>query len=68
VASAGLDRTVAVEVLLQRLSSSAGVRQRFEREAKTILQLSHLVCHTLATLDAAESLGQRENAALTRVS
>jgi Tol biopolymer transport system component len=32
---------VAVKVLPQRLSSSPEVRQRFEREAKTISQLSH---------------------------
>ena len=36
-----LDRTVAVKVLPQHLSSSPDVRQRFEREAKTISQLSH---------------------------
>src|SRR5437899_2619236 len=36
-----LERTVAIKVLPQRLSSSAEVRQRFEREAKTISQLSH---------------------------
>ncbi|HKD19923.1 MAG TPA: serine/threonine-protein kinase, partial [Thermoanaerobaculia bacterium] len=36
-----LDRTVAVKVLPARLSSSAESRQRFEREAKTISQLSH---------------------------
>jgi eukaryotic-like serine/threonine-protein kinase len=36
-----LDRTVAVKVLPQRLSASPDVRQRFEREAKTISQLSH---------------------------
>jgi serine/threonine protein kinase len=36
-----LDRTVAVKVLPQHLSSSPEVRQRFEREAKTISQLSH---------------------------
>jgi Tol biopolymer transport system component/predicted Ser/Thr protein kinase len=36
-----LDRTVAVKVLPTHLSSSAEVRQRFEREAKTISQLSH---------------------------
>src|SRR5574342_539655 len=36
-----LERTVAVKVLPQHLSSSPEVRQRFEREAKTISQLSH---------------------------
>jgi serine/threonine protein kinase len=36
-----LDRTVAVKVLPAHLSSSAESRQRFEREAKTISQLSH---------------------------
>src|SRR5215831_4118695 len=36
-----LERTVAVKVLPLHLSSSPEVRQRFEREAKTISQLSH---------------------------
>jgi Tol biopolymer transport system component len=36
-----LDRTVAVKVLPAQLSSSAESCQRFEREAKTISQLSH---------------------------
>jgi len=36
-----LDRTVAVKVLPTHLSSSPESRQRFEREAKTISQLSH---------------------------
>ena len=36
-----LGRDVAIKVLPQRLSSSAEVRQRFEREARTISQLSH---------------------------
>src|SRR6202521_4708347 len=36
-----LERTVAVKVLPQHLSASPEVRQRFEREAKTISQLSH---------------------------
>jgi serine/threonine protein kinase len=36
-----LERTVAIKVLSSRLSPSPEVRQRFEREAKTISQLSH---------------------------
>src|SRR5215831_4855796 len=36
-----LERTVAIKVLPAHLSSSAESRQRFEREAKTISQLSH---------------------------
>jgi eukaryotic-like serine/threonine-protein kinase len=36
-----LDRQVAVKVLSSHLSSSEEVRQRFEREAKTISQFSH---------------------------
>ncbi len=36
-----LGRDVAVKVLPERLASSLEVRQRFEREAKTISQLSH---------------------------
>src|ERR1700730_11130884 len=36
-----LERTVAVKVLPTHMSASAEVRQRFEREARTISQLSH---------------------------
>jgi serine/threonine protein kinase/Tol biopolymer transport system component len=36
-----LERTVAVKVLPSHLSASPDVRQRFEREAKTISSLSH---------------------------
>jgi eukaryotic-like serine/threonine-protein kinase len=36
-----LERTVAVKVLPSHLSSSAELRERFEREAKAISQLSH---------------------------
>ncbi len=36
-----LDRTVAVKVLSAHLSEAPAVRQRFDREARTISQLSH---------------------------
>src|SRR5437660_3819065 len=36
-----LERTVAIKVLPDHLASSPDVRQRFEREAKTISSLSH---------------------------
>jgi eukaryotic-like serine/threonine-protein kinase len=36
-----LDRTVAIKVLPQHLSANEEIRQRFEREAKTISSLSH---------------------------
>src|SRR5262249_34132054 len=36
-----LDRTVAIKVLPPQLSASEEMRQRFEREAKAISQLSH---------------------------
>jgi Tol biopolymer transport system component len=36
-----LERIVAVKVLPQHLSSSPEIRQRFEREAKTVSQFSH---------------------------
>jgi Tol biopolymer transport system component/tRNA A-37 threonylcarbamoyl transferase component Bud32 len=36
-----LERTVAIKILPSRLSSSPEIRERFEREAKAIAQLSH---------------------------
>ena len=36
-----LDRQVAIKVLSRELAGTAGVRERFEREARTISQLSH---------------------------
>src|ERR1700681_4165765 len=50
-----LERTVAVKVLPDRLSSSPEVRQRFEREAKTISQLSHR--HICAVYDVGNQDG-----------
>src|SRR5262249_55305959 len=50
-----LERTVAVKVLPERLSSSPEVRQRFEREAKTISQLSHP--HICALYDVGSANG-----------
>ncbi len=36
-----LDRTVAIKVLPSHLSNGPEVRQRFDREARTISSLSH---------------------------
>jgi serine/threonine-protein kinase len=54
-----LERTVAVKVLPSHLSSSPETRQRFEREAKTISQLSHPhICalHDVGSQDGIEYL------------
>jgi len=41
-----LDRTVAIKVLASHLSSSPELKQRMEREAKTISALNHPnICH-----------------------
>ncbi len=50
---ARLERTVAVKVLPPHLSSNAELRQRFEREAKTISQISHP--HICALYDVGEA-------------
>jgi len=44
-----LDRPVAIKVLAPHLAASAEVRQRFEREARTISKLSH--AHICALFD-----------------
>src|ERR1700693_1323256 len=49
------ERTVAVKVLPQHLSQSEEVRQRFEREAKTISSLSH--SHICALYDVGNQDG-----------
>ncbi len=36
-----LDRTVAIKVLLAHVAGDPDLRQRFEREAKTISSLNH---------------------------
>jgi Tol biopolymer transport system component len=36
-----LDRQVAIKVLSRELANTSGVRERFEREARTVSQLSH---------------------------
>ena len=46
-----LDRTVAIKVLPEKSMPSAEARQRFEREARTISQLSHPHICTLTTSD-----------------
>ena len=50
-----LERSVAIKVLPQHLSSSPEIRQRFEREAKTISQLSH--SHICALYDVGNQDG-----------
>jgi eukaryotic-like serine/threonine-protein kinase len=50
-----LERSVAIKVLPQHLSASPEVRQRFEREAKTISQLSH--AHICALYDVGNQDG-----------
>src|SRR5499433_2582623 len=50
-----LERTVAVKVLPPHLSASPEARQRFEREAKTISQLSH--SHICALYDVGNQDG-----------
>ncbi len=50
-----LERPVAIKVLPPHLSSSAEIRQRFEREAKTISQLSH--SHICALYDVGNQDG-----------
>jgi Tol biopolymer transport system component/tRNA A-37 threonylcarbamoyl transferase component Bud32 len=51
-----LERTVAIKVLPQHLSSAPEVRQRFEREAKTISQFSH--SHICALYDVGREPGR----------
>jgi len=48
-----LERTVAIKILPHDLSSSPALRQRFEREAKTVSQLSHP--HICAVYDVGRS-------------
>src|SRR5262245_56185846 len=50
-----LERTVAVKVLGSHLASSPELRQRFEREAKTISKLSHP--HICALYDVGQADG-----------
>jgi Tol biopolymer transport system component len=50
-----LDRTVAIKVLPEHLAASTEVRQRFEREAKAISQLSHP--HICGLFDVGEQDG-----------
>jgi serine/threonine protein kinase len=54
-----LERTVAVKALPSAMSASPEVRQRFEREAKTISQLSHP--HICALYDVGREGGPGES-------
>ncbi len=62
-----LERTVAMKVLPSHLSQSDEIRQRFEREAKTISRLSQPVCHTFATPMTTDAWQELESAVPTRV-
>jgi serine/threonine protein kinase len=55
-----LERTVAIKVLPTHLSSSPESRQRFEREAKTISQLSHPHICTKISADERTRIARRE--------
>jgi eukaryotic-like serine/threonine-protein kinase len=46
-----LGRDVAVKVLPQHLSANAEVRERFEREAKTVSSLNHPHICTLVSIE-----------------
>ena len=45
-----LDRTVAIKVLPEHVASDPDLKQRFEREAKTISSLNHLHICTLSDI------------------
>ncbi|HXV61680.1 MAG TPA: protein kinase [Vicinamibacteria bacterium] len=47
-----IDRTVAIKVLPSRLADDAGLKQRFEREAKSISSLNHPHICTLYEFDS----------------
>ena len=52
-----LDRTVAIKVLPEHVASDADLRQRFEREAKTIASLNHPHICTLYDVGEQPSTG-----------
>jgi Tol biopolymer transport system component len=54
-----LDRTVAIKVLPEHLAASADLRQRFEREARTVSSLNHphiCVLHDIGQQDGVDFL------------
>src|SRR5512132_3911590 len=54
-----LDRTVAIKILARHLCESPDVKQRFEREARSISQLQHpriCVLHDVGSEDGTEFL------------
>ncbi len=54
-----LDRTVAIKVLPEHVASDPDLKQRFEREAKTISSLNHPHIGVLAPRAAWRSLWSR---------
>ena len=51
-----LDRTVAIKVLPEHVASDSDLRQRFEREAKTISSLNHPHICTLHDIGSQDGL------------
>ena len=57
-----LDRAVAIKVLPSHLSSDAGLRERFEREARTVSSLNHPhICtlHNVGREDGVDKNGDK---------
>jgi len=51
-----LDRVVAIKILPERLSSSPGLKERFEREARAISSLNHARICTLHDIGAQDGI------------
>ena len=59
-----LDRTVAIKVLLEHVAADPDLKQRFEREARTVAALNHPhICtlHDIGSQDGVDFLGRPIN-------